>query len=212
VSDLNLQIVREYFELNHFLVRTHWQHEESARYPELGSMLFVEHISPEPGAAGFLPLPEEVSRIARAVVEVRAWHGDRFYPSVIESSPVLGHVAEAETLALAESVFDSSDFTTILVISELPASNEPRERAIALLRDFGIGHVLEFSTILRETLARISAHGNYAPSQTLQTMRLLKRYGLIRRQQLEFAFPVDPPPPVAPSVVHAEVPPDPEEE
>ena len=194
MSDLNLQIVREYFELNHFLVRTHWQHEESARNPELGSMLFVEHISPEPGTAGFLPLPEEVCRIARAVVEVRAWHGDRFYPSVIEGNTVLGHVAEAETLALAESVFDSPDFTTILVISELPASIEPRERAIALLRDFGIGHVLEFSTILRETLSRISAHGNYAPSQTLQTMRLLKRYGLIRRQQLEFAFPVDPPP------------------
>ncbi len=63
-----------------------------------------------------------------------------------------------------------------------------------MLRGFGISHVLEFSAVLADILHRINAYGNYAPSDTLQTLRLLKRYDLVRRQQLEFGFPTEAPP------------------
>jgi hypothetical protein len=91
----------------------------------------------------------------------------------------------------------------VLVVSELPVSTEPRNRALDLLAGLGIGHVLEFPVLLGDMVERIHAHGNYAPSQTLQTMRLLKRYHLIRRQQLEFRFAVDPPVPPMPPPVEA---------
>ncbi len=189
-----MQIVREFFELNMFHVLTHWQHEALTGHSDAGALLFIERAVPRPPReVEFLLRAEDLPGIARAVVEVRAWHGERFYASVIESSPVLAHVAGSETHALAQSVFGSPDFATILVLSELPASPEPRQRALQALQELGIGHTLEFSAILQETLSRISAHGNYAPSQTLQTMRLLKRYGLMQRQQLEFPFPVQSP-------------------
>lgn len=204
-----MQIVREFFELNRFHVLTHWHHEDLPRVAEPGSLLFVEHTNRETGPEGpFVLAPEDLRFLHRAVVEVRAWHADRFYASVVEASPVLGHVNEPETRALAQSVFGDPDFTTILVISELPSSTEPRERAVQLLQNLGLGHILEFSTILRDMIERISAHGNYAPSQTLQTMRLLKRYNFIRRQQLEFAFPLVTPRPGARPVVDAEILPD----
>ncbi len=206
MSDMNMQLVREFFELNLFHVLTHWRHVDFPRAAEPGYLLFVEHTNPEPGRdLDFLLRAEDVPSLYRAVVEVRAWHGDRFYPSVVENNPVLGHVAAEETRTLAQSVFGSPDFTSILIISELPTSPLPRAKSLDLLRQLGIGHVIEFPTILQDILGRLSAHGNYAPSQTLQTLRLLKRYNFIRRQQLEFAFPLEAPVVSARTVVQTEV-------
>ena len=208
MSDLNMQFVREFFELHLFHVLTHWQHDAITRISDAASLLFVEHTNPEAHPnIDFLLHPNQVDLLHLAVVEVRAWHADRFYPSVIESSPVLGHVASDDVRQHAQSVFGTPEFTTILVISELPASPQPRQRALDLLRQLGIGHVVEFATLLQDILTRISAHGHYAPSQTLQTIRLLKRYNFVRRQQLEFPFPLEAPPSSTPPAVHAEVPP-----
>ena len=210
MSDLNLQLVREFFELNRFHVMTHWQHQDLPRPAEAGSLLFVEHPEHEgEPAPDFLLDAGGLHHIHRAVVEVRAWHTDRFYPSLVERNTVLAHVVEKDTLALADSVFGSPGCATILVISELPSSTEPRQRAIELLQKLAIGHIIEFPTILGGILEHITAHGVYAPSQTLQTMRLLKRYDLIRRQQLEFTFPIDTPKPAQEPVVHTQVLPDP---
>lgn len=214
--DLNMQFVREFFELNLFRVLTHWQHQEAqARSSDPGPLLFVEHARPGDGDATspvasvdglpFLLPPNEVPLIRRAVVEVRAWHGERFYSSVIASSSALSHVVGSETTDLANEVFGTSEFATILVISELPTSSKPRNRSLELLKGLGIGHVLEFPALLQEMIVRVSAHGNYAPSQTLQTLRLLKRYNLIRLQQLEFAFKGEAPEAAPGAPVHAEV-------
>jgi len=210
VSDVNLQVVREFFELNLFHVLTNWQHDAAlARFPDPRIQLFVKNARASAGDAQvdrLLLRPEDLPRIPRAVVEVRAWHADRFYPSVIESSPVLGQFAAEEALAFAAEVFGTREFVTILVISELPASTDNRQRAIQLIEALGIDHVIEFPVILQDVLDRISATGNYA-SPTLQTLRLLKRYGFIRRQQLEFAFPTEAPlASAAPRLDTAEVP------
>lgn len=196
MSDLNVQIVREFFEFHLFHVLSNWQHEALPRITDFGSILFVEHASnPEPdnGEAPFLLPPGQLERVSRAVVEVRAWHADRFYPSVIESSPILGHVAFDSTREMAKTVFGSPEFATVLVISELPGSPEPRDRALEMLAELGMDHVLEFSAILSDMLERITPHGNYAPSQTLQTLRLIKRYRLVRQQQLELPFSMQDP-------------------
>jgi len=184
-----MQLVREFFELRLFHVLTHWQHEGVLpRTADTTSLLFIEHTSPETGRApGFVLAADEVTRLHRAVVEVRAWHADRFYASVIENSTALSHEPGSETRQLGRAVF-GDEFTTVLVLSELPASAAPRDKALQLLRERGIGHVIEFPVLLADMLDRVSAHGNYAPSQSLQTMRILKRYGLVRRQQLEFPF------------------------
>ena len=185
-----MQFVREFFELNLFHVLTHWQHEHVPRITDFSCLLFAERGQPPlPGTPDFVLRAEDLARIQHAVIEVRAWHGDRFYPSLVEGSPILGHVAYESTRQLAASVLGSEVFATILVISELPNTPKHRERSIQLLRDYGIDHVLEFPTMLRDTLNRLSPHANYAPSQTLQTLRLLKRYNFISNQQLEFRFP-----------------------
>jgi len=196
MSDINIQLVREFFELNQFSVLTHWPHQdERARGGEGGSLLFVERLGEASGdVAPFHLHCGDLRHLKRAVVEVRAWHADKFYPSVVESSPILAHVASAEVAALAHETFSGDSFTTILVISELPSTAAPRGRTLQLLEGLRVGHILEFGTLLAGMAWQLSSQGNYAPSQTLQTLRLLKRYDLLRRQQLEFPFQVEPAP------------------
>jgi len=196
MSDVSVQLVRDFFEVNAFHVMTYWQHDAArARGIEQGLQLLVENTTG--GRAGeecdFVLRVGDASALPRAVVEVRAWHADRFYASLIESSPVLFEVAQPASLERARQVFGCTDVPAVLVISELPASPEPRQRAIAQLRQGGISHVLEFATVLHELVERINAQVSYSPSHTLQTLRLLKRYGLIRRQQMEFTFHLEAP-------------------
>jgi hypothetical protein len=203
MSDVTVQLVREFFELNAFHVMTYWQHDSGrVRGTEHGLQLFVENTAPSaPRPLDLVLRIGDVSVIPRALVEVRAWHADRFYASVVESNPVLIEVAGEESLERARRVFGGADMSTILVISELPTSLEPRQHAVNLLHEAGISHVIEFPTILQEILEKINANVSYAPSHTLQTMRLLKRYNFLRRQQLEFPFPTEPPVSVVPPEV-----------
>ncbi len=204
MSDVNVQLVREFFEFNSFRVMTYWQQDmERPRATEHGLQLFVEN-----GATSSTRKPDfvlragDISEIRRALVEVRAWHADRFYASVIESNPVLFEVAGEESRMRAQQEFGTDDFDTILVISELPSSPDARDRSVALLQQGGIGHIIEFPAILQDLLDKVNPYVSYAPSHTLQTLRLLKRYDLLRWQQLEFPFNVEAPgPAVAPDVV-----------
>jgi len=195
MSDVNVQLVREFFELNAFHVMTYWPHDTlRPRAVEHGMQLFAENTAPEMQRPVDLVLEiGDMPAIRRAVVGVRAWHADRFYPSVIEANPVLQQIVEHETRERAHQIFGGADWESILVISELPASPEPRQRAIERFREIGIGHILEFPTIIQEILHKINAHVSYSTSQTLQTLRLLKRYDFIRNQQLEFPFPTEAP-------------------
>lgn len=202
MSAVDLQLVRECFELSRFRVMTHWRQETDAFQHEARPLLFIENTRPTLDPPNTTVLRrEDLGRIERAVVDVRAWHGDRFYASVFEANPILGRTADPECAAAAADYFNGAPYATILVISELPASNEPRARALEAFAKLGIHHLIEFSAIIEEAARLVNAYGDYSASAPLQTLRLLKRYGLLRRQQLEFEFPTFVPIPATPPVV-----------
>ena len=203
MGDVNVQLVREFFELNFFHVLTNWQQSARKLRPgEHAGQLFVQNTNaPSASDLPFLLLPGDISAIPRAVVEVRAWHADRFYPSVIEANPVLYEFVSQD--AIAGEVFQHQPYVTILVVSELPASPELRNRSLMLLRETGVGHVIEFPLVLQDLLQRVDANGNYPGSDTLQTLRLLKRYKLVRNQQMKFLFTTEAPPMDRPPHVEA---------
>lgn len=195
MSDVNLQLVRECFELNLFRVLTNWQQADTPlQAGEHAGQLFVENTYSAPVRdLPFLLHPVDLPAIERAVIEIRAWHRDRVYPSVIESKPVLTQFVSEESLTLARNVFDNQPFRTILVLSELPASADLRARSLAILQETGIDHVMEFPSLLQELIAKVNINSPYPASQTLQTLRLLKLYKLVRNQQMEFPFAAEAP-------------------
>ncbi len=207
MSDVNLQVVREFFELNLFRVLTNWQQDPRiSAHGDQAGQLFVENShARDPRALPFVLHPDELISVERAVVEIRAWHTDRFYPSVIESNPILTQFVSENSLALAREVFQHRSFSTILVISELPASAEQRTRSIELLEKSPVDHVIEFPYLLHDLLQKVNVGGSYPDSQTLEMLRLLKRYKLTRNQQMEFSFATEAPPPVTPPVIETAI-------
>lgn len=200
MADIDLQLVREFFELNRFQVTTHWRHHDPQGHPDGGFQIYAQNAA---GAVerelDTLLRPEDLAGIARAVVEVRAWHADRFYASLLDSNPVITQFAEPWALAPAREFFQTEDFKTIVVVSELPRSGDQRAQTVRRVAGSGVDHLIEFPAILQDLSERVVLTGSYTGSPTLQLLQRLKRYRLLQRQQLEFEFPIEPP---AASVVH----------
>lgn len=209
MADVDLQLVREFFELNRFQVTTHWRQHDTQAHPEGGQQLFVENAQPADGRELDVVLhPSDLASIQYAVVEVRAWHTDRFYASVIDANPIVTQFAEPWALAPARDFFGTDQFATILVVSELPRTPEQRNQAVQRLAGTGVNHLIEFPAILNDLAQRVVLSGTYTGSPTLQFIQLLKRYKLLRHQQLEFTFPMDAPVSAPASHVDTAVPPE----
>lgn len=191
MTDVDLYLVREFFEMQFFRVMTHWQQHNPGPYrADAGLQLFVENANPrQDRELDTVLMPGDFSRIDRAVVELRAWHSERFYSSVIEANPIVTLFAEPDALAPAREFFGGAPFKTVLVVSELPLSPDQRARSVEHIRDSHVDHLLEFPTVLQTLVDTVSANGTYAASHSLQTIQLLKRYRLVNQQQMEFAFP-----------------------
>jgi hypothetical protein len=209
VADIDLQIVREFFELNRFNVITRWPQHDGPGAADGGVQLYVRNAGLVDDAKADVALhPAQIRRIRNAVVEIRPWHTERFYASLIDGNPILTQFAETEALGHAEDFFGGEEFTTILVVSELPRTAEQRAHAIKRIEQTGVRHVLEFPALLQDLIERVVLSGSYTGSPALQLLQLLKRYRLLRMQQLEFAFPRDPSPYRQGGTVDATVPPD----
>ena len=192
MSDINLQLVKEFFELNGFMILTNRKHQlrkigadwEYSIELLVGNLDFVEPAT-EPG---FVLEPRNLKAIPRAIVDVKGWHTEVFYPSTIEQGRTLFAFVSPESLQYASRVFKEEPFSKVIVLSELPSNKEILDRSIDVLRKNGIDHVIEFATILKDLISRVQVNYNYTESDTLQLVRLMKRYGLVKDLQMEFMF------------------------
>jgi hypothetical protein len=191
MAEVDLQIVREFFELHRFKVATRWPQHDPERDSDGGVQLYVQNAGAvlEAEEADIALHAARIGQIANAIVEIRPWHTDRFYASLIESNPVLTEFADPGALGHATDFFGGEPFATILIVSELPRTAEQRGQALRRINEAGVQHVLEFPAILEDVIGRVALTGTYNGSPTLQLLQLLKRYRLLRSQQLEFTFP-----------------------
>ena len=119
MTDLNLQLTREFFELNYYRVLTPWQRPGG----DDGAQLYVEkNLTPTDDTPPALPTADSPLERPRAIVEVRPWHSERFYASVVEANPVLHQFARDASYAAASDYFGGQAFRSVLVVSELPTT------------------------------------------------------------------------------------------
>ncbi len=199
MTPIDAQLTREFFELNGFRVHTCWAQSQRG---DAVVQIYADNPSPIDGDTADLVLAAEAVRsLARIHVEVRPWHAERMYVSVIENNPILTHFARPESAEHARQFFEGESFSTVLVASEFPSNPEARARAISMLEASPVDHVLEFPTMLRYLINAVNVNGAYNASATLQLLQLLKRYRLIEHQQMEFLFPMEAPAPAQRSEV-----------
>jgi hypothetical protein len=192
MADTNTRIVREFFEAHGFAVTTNRKFQlQRADPPGRYSIdIVVKNMRySEPETSLPMRLQADHMRfIPNAIVDVKGWHSDRFSPSLVSATRELFYFVSPEALEFARGMFGGAPFKSILVISEAPATQAVWVKMEAMLREGGIDHVLEFPTLLSFLISHVEVGLNYVESETLQLLRLLKRYGLVKGLQMELPF------------------------
>jgi hypothetical protein len=181
-------IVREYFELNGFLVRQFRKYVAPAgrEDDDIDFLVINPHPQPRTGERPFLLNSPDLSTIGRAIVILKAWHTHTFSPALLTNTPELFRFPDSKTVQQAIAGFgQQSPVIKILATSALPHDAQTREQSIAILRSKGIDAAISFRTMLADLVARVESNRDYQKSDLLQLIRILKNYDFIKEQQLD---------------------------
>ncbi len=194
MSAIDEGIVREYFEQNGFLVRQVRKYQVTARRKsgdeEIDLIVYNPSWERDLRKPDFLLFSSELSYIHRAVVSVKPWHTNVFSPAILKGSPEIFRFLEENVLKEATRLFpaaddDGGDLTKILVLPSLPTAEPFRSQSVALLKEKGVDAIISFRAMLLDLLDKIESNQNYTKSDTLQVMRILKNYDLLKDAQLD---------------------------
>lgn len=192
-------IVREYFEQNGFLVRQMRKYQVQARRKtsdeEIDLLVYNPAWKRESRKADFFLFSNELPHIHRAVVAVKPWHTDVFSPGMLKSSPEIFRFLEEKVLKEAARFFpseleaDSGDeLTKILVLPGLPTAEPFRSQSVEVLKERGVDGIISFRSMLLDLIDKVEVNRSYRKSDTLQVIRILKNYDLLKDGQLDM-FP-----------------------
>lgn len=182
-------IAREYFEMLGYMVIQPCKYSVTGRAKRIEeetdllvfNPLVAEHVMPQ----SLLWTAGDLKNISRAVVGVYGWHTERFYPVMLDHLPEIVRFAGAESLRVASRKLGGASIAKILCLPHLPVAQKLKEETLASLKAKGIDGIIEFRTMLTEIINGIDQNLNYEKSDVLQTIRILKNYGLLKEPQLE---------------------------
>lgn len=196
MSAIDEGIVREYFEQNGFLVRQPRKYQVQARRKtgdeEVDLVVFNPAWQRGARKPGFFLFSNELPYVRQAVVAVKGWHTGVFTPTMLKSSPEIFGFLEEKVLKDATRFFPagvgeeaSGVFTKILVLPSLPTAEPFRSQSVELLKQRGVDAIISFRAMLLDLLDKVEVNQNYTKSDTLQVMRILKNYDLLKDAQLD---------------------------
>src|SRR5687768_11179866 len=195
MSAVDEGIVREYFEQNGFFVRQarKYQVQSRRKLAEEEIDLVVFNPSWQRGARKpeFFLFSSELPYVQKAIVAVKGWHSGVFTPTMLKSSPEIFRFLEENVLKQAARLFpaEADDGggvpTKVLVLPSLPTAEPFRSQSVELLKARGVDAIVSFRAMLLDLLEKIEINQNYTKSDTLQVMRILKNYDLLKDAQLD---------------------------
>ncbi len=191
MAGIDENIVREYFEINGFLVRQFYKYQVQSRKKRAEEEIDLVVYNPncadsEAGDVGFILSSEDISKIRQAVVSVKGWHTSTFSAAILNSSDEIFNFLQKTALKRVESMFSQGGRVfKILAIPSLPKSRSERQKSINLLKSRGVDGVLTYPHMLRNIADSIEVNNNYVKSDLLQTIRILKNYNMLRLPQME---------------------------
>jgi hypothetical protein len=195
MSAIDEGIVREFFEQNGFFVRQVRKYQVQARRKTGDEEidLLVHNPSWRKGTRkpDFFLFSTELPFVHQAVVSVKPWHTDVFTPAMLKGSPEIFGFLEQNVLRQAARLFPAeadgvgSDVAKILVLPAIPTAEPFRSQSVELLKEKGVDGIISFRSMLLDLIEKIDANRNYGKSDTLQVIRVLKNYDLLKDAQLD---------------------------
>ena len=197
MSAIDEDIVREYFEQNGFLVRQARKYQVQTRRKtsdeEVDLVVYNPAFVRSARRPEFFLFANELGYIHRAIVVVKGWHTGKFTPNMLKSSPEIFRFLEENVLKEvtrffpvdAEEPGNAPDVTKILVLPSLPTAEPFRSQSVAMLKEHGIDGIISFRSMLLDIIERVEINKSYGKSDTLQVIRILKNYDLLKDAQLD---------------------------
>ena len=195
MSAIDEEIVREYFEQNGFFVRQVRKYQVTARKKTDDEEIDLLIVNPAwrkgAGKPDFFLFGTELPKVHRAVVSVKAWHTERFSPNTLRSNPDIFRFVQEEVIKEVERYFPSEnedeakDLLKILVLPGLPTADPFKSESVRLLQEKGVDAILSFRSLLIDLIEKVEVNKSYRKSDTLQVLRLLKNYDLLKDPQLD---------------------------
>jgi hypothetical protein len=195
MSAIDEGIVREFFEQNGFFVRQVRKYQVQARRKTGDEEidLLVHNPSWRKGTRkpDFFLFSTELPFVHQAVVSVKPWHTDVFTPAMLKGSPEIFAFLEQNVLRQAARLFPAeadgvgADVAKILVLPSIPTAEPFRSQSVELLKERGVDGIISFRSMLLDLIEKIDANRNYGKSDTLQVIRVLKNYDLLKDAQLD---------------------------
>lgn len=201
MSAIDEGIVREFFEQSGFLVRQVRKYQVQARRKtgdeEIDLLVYNPAYKRGSRKPDFFLFANELTFVHRAIVAVKGWHTDVFSPGILKSSPEIFRFLEDNVLKQVPRFFPSEDetgeggeeaagtLTKILVLPGLPTAEPFRSQSVGLLKERGVDGIISFRSMLLDLIEKIEVNRNYRKSDTLQVMRILKNYDLLKDAQLD---------------------------
>lgn len=198
MSAIDEGIVREYFEQNGFLVRQLRKYDVQARRKtgeeEIDLLVYNPAFRRDQRKPDFFLFSSELAYIHRAIVVVKPWHTGRFTPKMLQSSPEVFRFLEENVLKEVPKLFPSDAAaleedetlpTKILVLPSLPTAEPFRSQSLQLLKERGVDAIISFRAMLLDLIEKIEPNRSYGKSDTLQVIRILKNYDLLKEAQLD---------------------------
>ncbi|HLH55018.1 MAG TPA: hypothetical protein VKY92_15520 [Verrucomicrobiae bacterium] len=181
-------IVREFFELNGFLVRQSRKFVSPAMREDDDIDFLVINPNPQSRAESlpFVLNADHVPAVQRAVVILKAWHTGVFTPALLTNTPDFFRFLEKRTFAQTTAGFaKGGSLLKILAVPALPQGREPQEQSIAILKSKGLDAAISFPTMLSYLIHEVEPNRNYQKSDVLQLIRLLKNYEFFKDPQMD---------------------------
>jgi hypothetical protein len=196
MSAVDEGIVREYFEQNGFFVRQARKYQVQSRRKIADEEIDLVVLNPswERGSRKpeFFLFSSELPYVQKAIVAVKGWHSGVFTPTMLKSSPDIFRFLEENVLKQASRLFPPDPVddggglpTKILVLPSLPTAEPFRSQSVELLKARGVDAIISFRAMMLDLLEKVEINQNYTKSDTLQVMRILKNYDLIKDPQLD---------------------------
>jgi len=194
MSAIDEGIVREYFEQSGFLVRQVRKYQVTARRKhddeEIDLIVYNPAWTRGSRRPDFFLFSSELPFLHRAVVAVKPWHTGVFSPATLRSSPEIFRFLEDKVIKEATRLFpvgeaEDDDLAKVLVLPALPTQEPFRSQSVALLKERGVTAIISFRAMLLDLIEKVEANRLYRKSDTLEVLRILKNYDLLKDAQLD---------------------------
>ncbi|MCH6257156.1 hypothetical protein MLD52_11410 [Puniceicoccaceae bacterium K14] len=196
---LDETIVQEYFEYNGFLVKALRKACPQAKrsLADEGASLYVKNSNFVSGGRdpAFTIFSSELRYMDSAIICVRGWHEDKAALATMTDGAEVAKYVETKISKkiskwfpqdVLESIGIKEAPMKILVAPVFPMHEQYRREIERVLREHGIDAILSFKSLLVDLIEHVNTKEVYPKSESLQLIRMLKTFDLVKSSQMNF--------------------------